>query len=219
MADDWFNDRWFNDRQGKPLRFGRAGRSESSGARRWLGAGAIAVLLLAGGLGWWAAPTDGAMVRAPEPKPGVQAEWQLVQDTAQEGAQPGPPTDAALPGGDIPETARLSSRGRQLLSDEQREVRRFGRQDRNKDGVVSREEFLAARRKSFDRLDKNGDGRLSFEEYAAATSARFAAADRNADRQLSQSEFAATASQRPSAASGRAGGRTVSTGRAAASGG
>lgn len=185
MADDSVAEEWLDDRQGKSLRFGSAdgsGTWKGAGVRRWLGPGAGAVLLLAGGLGWWAAPTDGAMVRTPTPAPAPAPEPQAGQD--------------ALPGGDIPEAARVSSRGRHLLSDEEREARRFGRQDRNRDGAVSRDEFLAARRKSFDRLDRNGDGQLSFEEYAAASAARFAAADRNADRQLSRSEFAATASQR-----------------------
>lgn len=213
MADDW-ND----ELERRPLRFGRAsktggwGKTDGSGKTgagdraggwrlgRWLGPVAGVVLLLAGGLGWWAAPTDGAMVSAPTPAP--QPDEAMARPNAGSGSQAAmlvePSAGAALPGGDIPATARISSRGRQLLSDEQREERRFNRQDRDKDGAVSRDEFLAARRKSFDRLDKNNDGQLGFEEYAAATVARFEKADRNNDKRLTRSEFAATTPQRTS---------------------
>lgn len=39
--------------------------------------------------------------------------------------------------------------------------------DQNKDGVVSREEYDTARKQQFERIDKNGDGRLSYDEYVA----------------------------------------------------
>ena len=201
---------------------GRKTGERSAGMRRWLPSAAGAVLLLAGGLGWWAAPTDGAMVGAPaaapadapppeavlEPQSGqVVAALPAGGRSAEEGMGPAgrvrypSPAGASatvLPGGEVSKEARISSRARQLLSDEEREARRFRRQDRDKDGTVSRAEFLASRQKSFERLDKNGDGQLSFAEYAAATAARFEAADRNDDQRLNRTEFAATATPRSS---------------------
>lgn len=82
------------------------------------------------------------------------------------------------------------------LSDAEREARRLRRYDRDKDGEVSRAEFLGNRRKSFDRADTNKDGRLDFEEFAAATATKFARADRDADGALNAKEFATTAIKR-----------------------
>lgn len=85
---------------------------------------------------------------------------------------------------------------RSPLSDAEREARRLARYDKDDDGVVSRTEFLANRRKSFEKADRNRDGRLDFEEYAVATATRFTRADRNADGALTAREFAATAVKR-----------------------
>ena len=112
--------------------------------------------------------------------------------------------EEALPGGEGLASARAPDRKRRVLSDAEREARRFDRYDRDRNGAVSQEEFLASRRKAFKRLDQDGDGRLSFEEYAGTTIMRFQAADRNADRHLSRAEFAATATRR-SVTSGAAG--------------
>lgn len=73
-----------------------------------------------------------------------------------------------------------------------REERRFGRYDRDRNGAVSREEYLLSRRKNYARLDANGDGVLSFEEYATKTTAKFAAADRDKTGSLTPNEFLAT---------------------------
>lgn len=51
----------------------------------------------------------------------------------------------------------------------------FARMDKDKDGKVTKDEFLAGRQgdaaakaeKAFSRLDKNGDGSLSLEEFKA----------------------------------------------------
>lgn len=78
-----------------------------------------------------------------------------------------------------------------------REERRLARYDKDKDGRVSRDEYLASRRKAFAKLDRDGDGRLSFEEYAVKTSDRFVSADGNRDGRLSAVEFATTARKIP----------------------
>lgn len=77
-----------------------------------------------------------------------------------------------------------------------REVRRFSRYDKDRDGKVGRDEYLATRKKAFSRLDTDGDGRLGFEEYAAATTKKFGQADRDADGALAAGEFATTAVKR-----------------------
>ena len=73
-----------------------------------------------------------------------------------------------------------------------REEKRFARYDKDKDGKVSREEFLASRRKAYAKLDSNGDGRLSFEEWSAKTADRFAKADADTSATLTAEEFATT---------------------------
>ena len=83
-------------------------------------------------------------------------------------------------------------------SEKPREQKRFSRYDHDKDGKVSRDEFLAARRKAFAKLDTNGDGKLSFDEYAVKTETRFADADKNKDNSLDPAEFATTKIQRKS---------------------
>ncbi len=189
----------------------------------WLWPGVGTVLVLAGGIGWRPAPTHGA---PPDGglTDGILTDEEMVG--APLAVPEREPVSAGLPGGDIPEAARSkaqtpgprisneknsgqstsgqkasdqksSDERRQGLTDAEREARRFRRADRDKDGTVSQEEFLASRRKSFNRLDTNRDGNLSFEEYAASTTARFVAADRNADRKLNRSEFAETATTRP----------------------
>jgi len=77
-------------------------------------------------------------------------------------------------------------------SEKTREERRFSRYDKDKDGSVAREEYLASRRKAFAKLDKNGDGRLDFDEWAIKTTTKFAAADADHDAKLTAVEFATT---------------------------
>src|SRR5437764_836454 len=52
-------------------------------------------------------------------------------------------------------------------SDKARKEKRFSRYDKNKDGKVEADEYLAARRRNFDKLDVDHSGSLAFQEYAA----------------------------------------------------
>lgn len=81
-------------------------------------------------------------------------------------------------------------------SERTREAKRFDRYDRDRDGRITRDEYLAPRRKAFARLDSNGDGRLSFDEWAAKTATRFAAADRDRSGAMDRAEFLTTAPRR-----------------------
>lgn len=80
--------------------------------------------------------------------------------------------------------------------EEKREEKRFGRYDKDEDGAITREEYLANRRKAYVRLDRDGDGQLSFDEWAARTTTKFAAADRDRSGSMSAAEFATTAVKR-----------------------
>ncbi|PZO75516.1 MAG: histidine kinase [Sphingomonas hengshuiensis] len=74
-----------------------------------------------------------------------------------------------------------------------REQKRFDRYDKDRDGRITRDEYLASRRKAYAKLDTNGDGRLSFDEWAARTTTKFATADKGRDGALDAAEFATTA--------------------------
>ena len=93
-------------------------------------------------------------------------------------------TDDALPA-TVPEA-----------TDQTREQKRFARYDKDRDGIVSREEYLASRRKAFAKLDTNHDGQLSFDEWSAKTIAKFTAADRDKSGGMTPAEFALTAPKR-----------------------
>jgi len=73
-----------------------------------------------------------------------------------------------------------------------REEKRFGRYDKNKDGKVEADEYLAARRRNFDKLDVDHNGALSFQEYAAKGIEKFNSAG-GRKGWLSAAEFVATA--------------------------
>lgn len=77
-----------------------------------------------------------------------------------------------------------------------REERRFNRYDKDRDASITRDEYLAARRKAFAKLDVNGDGRLDFDEWAVKATAKFAAADRDKSGAMNAAEFATTAVRR-----------------------
>ena len=77
-------------------------------------------------------------------------------------------------------------------TDRTREEKRFDRYDKDRDGRITREEYLASRRKAYAKLDSNGDGRLSFEEWAAKTTGKFATADRDKSAALDRAEFQTT---------------------------
>lgn len=74
-----------------------------------------------------------------------------------------------------------------------REQKRFDRYDKDRNETITREEYLASRRKAFAKLDADGDGRLSFEEWAAKTTTKFAGADKDKSGTLTRAEFVATA--------------------------
>ena len=130
---------------------------------RMIAGGLAVLLLLAGGLFWWKSLSE-ARDRIPTPPPATVS-------TGDEGDVLADPPQA---------------------SEKTREEKRFSRYDKDKDGRVAREEYLAARRKAFAKLDINGDGRLSFEEYAVKTIDKFGAADADRSGALDAKEFATT---------------------------
>lgn len=81
-------------------------------------------------------------------------------------------------------------------SPKSREEKRFGRYDKNKDGKVEADEYLAARHKNFEKLDVDHNGALSFQEYAVKGIEKFAAAG-GRKGWLSAAEFVATAPPPP----------------------
>ncbi len=132
---------------------------------------------LAGGGAGLAAVAAGVMV------------WS-ARDAAPAQVLPHPPVQAA-PGIEDPLPMRVPE-----ATAKTREEKRFGRYDKDKDGRITREEYLASRRKAYAKLDTNGDGQLSFDEWAAKTTAKFAAADRDRSGAMSAVEFATTAVKR-----------------------
>lgn len=104
-----------------------------------------------------------------------------------------------LPG--APRAALTGSAGEEVpeppeASEKTREQRRFNRYDHDKDGKVTRDEYLAARHKAFVKLDVNNDGRLTFDEWAIKAETKFADADKDKSSALSAAEFATTKVQR-----------------------
>lgn len=81
-------------------------------------------------------------------------------------------------------------------SEKTREQKRFDRYDKDRDGKVTREEYLAPRRKAFAKLDTNHDGVLSFDEWAVKTETKFAEADKDKSGAMSPAEFVSTAPKR-----------------------
>ena len=79
---------------------------------------------------------------------------------------------------------------------ETREQKRFGRYDKDRDGDVTRDEYLAQRRKAYAKLDVDGDGKLSFDEWAVKAATKFATADRDKSGGMTAAEFATTAVKR-----------------------
>ncbi|MDT8758042.1 EF-hand domain-containing protein [Sphingomonas psychrotolerans] len=74
-----------------------------------------------------------------------------------------------------------------------REQKRFDRYDKDRNGAVTRDEYLLSRRKAYARLDVNHDGRLDFDEWAVKTTTKFAGADADKSGTLTPAEFLATA--------------------------
>jgi hypothetical protein len=134
--------------------------------------GAVAALLLAGGGMWWWKNT-------------AVAERGHRHVAAMETSASDESGNLADPLPDPP-----------VADEKSREQRRFDRTDKNKDGRISRDEYLALRRKNFAKLDKNGDGVLSFDEYATKAIDKFTAADKDHSGALNAAEFATTKVQR-----------------------
>ena len=81
-------------------------------------------------------------------------------------------------------------------SDKTREQKRFDRYDKDRNGSVTRDEFLMARRKAYAKLDVNHDGVLSFDEWAVKAETKFALADKDKSGAMTPVEFATTAVKR-----------------------
>lgn len=77
-----------------------------------------------------------------------------------------------------------------------REEKRFNRYDKDRDGKITRDEYLAARKKAYAKLDTNGDGMLSFDEWAIKAETKFATADADKSGAMNATEFATTAVKR-----------------------
>jgi Ca2+-binding EF-hand superfamily protein len=104
-----------------------------------------------------------------------------------------------LPGAPAARAEVMTGAGAQLPAEapsataRTREEKRFDRYDRDRNGAVTSEEYLASRRKAFAKLDVNGDGKLAFEEWALKTTTKFAGADKDKSGSLTRTEFAGTA--------------------------
>lgn len=134
--------------------------------------GALAMLaLVAVGLFWWqgrAEVEQGAPPPSPEELEARSDELPYADITGLRGPEP-------------PKATELTQ-----------EQKRFYRYDRNRDGIISRDEMLASRTAAFRKLDKDGNNLLTFEEWAVATVDRFEKADANGDGILTPKEFETT---------------------------
>jgi Ca2+-binding EF-hand superfamily protein len=83
-----------------------------------------------------------------------------------------------------------------MAQDGSRMIQQLEQADANRDGMVSRAEFLAYRAGQFDRLDRNGDAVLNaadmprFERIKTLMQSRIAAFDSNGDGTVTRAEFA-----------------------------
>jgi hypothetical protein len=79
-----------------------------------------------------------------------------------------------------------------------REQKRFDRYDKDRNGSVTRDEYLMARHKAFAKLDVDGNGTLSFDEWAVKAETKFSLADKDKSGTMNAAEFATTAVKRKS---------------------
>jgi len=100
-----------------------------------------------------------------------------------------PPVPLAVIAEPLPDTVPSAS-------PKTREERRFDRYDKDRNGAITRDEYLAQRRKADARLDTNGNGQLDFDEWAAKTTGKFGGADADKSGAMSRTEFATTAIKR-----------------------
>lgn len=147
---------------------------------RFIAGVASALLLVAGGILIWR--NQAPIANAAQPSvasagdPGV---------TLPKLPDPGPAKDSTLSADDFPDLP--------AVDEKTKEQKRFERYDKNKNGHIDLEEFIASTRRSFQKMDLNHDGVLSFEEYAAKRVEKFRKADANSDGVLTPAEFATTA--------------------------
>lgn len=99
------------------------------------------------------------------------------------------PAQAATSDGPLPATVPEAG-------ERTREQKRFDRYDKDRNGQVTREEYLAQRRKAYAKLDTNHDGVLSFDEWAVKAETKFATADADRSGAMNPTEFATTAVKR-----------------------
>ena len=132
---------------------------------------------VAGGFAGLAAIGAAALIWTGDPRPAAALPPQPAQTGTVEADEPLPDT--------VPEA-----------SPKTREEKRFGRYDKDRDGAITRDEYLLSRRKAYAKLDADGDGRLSFDEWATKTTAKFAKADRDGSGRMDAGEFATTAVKR-----------------------
>lgn len=142
--------------------------------------GAVAALLLASaGMFWWQGHAQTERTAPPLPPTEASTAGSLDDDIPTEDGE-------GLRGADLPTSYPVT-----------REQKRFDRLDRNRDGLISRNEMLSARAAAFRKLDTDHNNLLSFEEWAVATSNRFKGADANGDGELTRAEFATSRPKDP----------------------
>ncbi len=110
--------------------------------------------------------------------------WRSSADAVQTDFPAAPPANDAMTFADVSPPIEASEKTR--------EEKRFSRYDKDKNGAVSRGEYLISRQKAYAKLDTNADGKLSFDEYAVKTVAKFATADRDRTGALTAAEFMTT---------------------------
>ncbi len=137
---------------------------------KWLAATAVVALLVLAGLLWRQTPPAARTLHLTAP-----AAAQVAGEVAANAPLVAPASD---------------------VTPADREAKRFNRYDKDKNGSISRDEYLAARSKAFAKLDTNHDGTLSFDEYSVKAIAKFDAADVRHDGRLTPDEFATTAVKR-----------------------
>ena len=96
-----------------------------------------------------------------------------------------PPPQAASPFAGLPSAAPEAT-------EKTREEKRFDRYDKDRDGKITRDEYLVSRHKAFAKLDTDHDGRLSFDEWAIRTTTKFAHADADHSGAMNAAEFLTT---------------------------
>ena len=134
--------------------------------------GALAALLMvSAGIFWWQGRAE--LQRGVPPPDATASDSSIALPSAGSHGR-----GAALPAVAGAEKTRQS-----------REDKRFNRYDKNRDGIITRNEMMATRVKAFQKLDTNHDNLLSFEEWAVKTSDRFKEMDTNGDGIVTRAEF------------------------------